>query len=102
MSSSSSSNDIMSHPLIEKLKRGKQTTGEWSGWKSDYQIASKEIQKEISPYVNGKKVKGHQLSNSFHRLDERFGDDTNAIKDVEKQTMVMFDDQPEARERVLH
>jgi hypothetical protein len=100
MSSSSSSNDIMSHPLVEKLKKGKPTTGEWSGWKSDYQIASKEIQKEVSSFVNGKKIKAHPLSNSFHRLDERFTDDTNEIKDVENQTMVMFDDQPEARERV--
>ena len=45
-------------------------------------------------------INGYPLSNSFHRLDERFDADTNEINEVAKNTLKRFDDQPFAHERV--
>lgn len=86
--------------LAEILKAGKSTPNEWLTWKEQFRVAPDDVKTGIAELVAGKKIKGHPMSNSFPTLKKRYYEQTDAINEMEKETLAPLGDQEQAKDLV--
>ncbi len=83
--------------LAEILKNGNSTPAEWVAWKGKFGVANQEEKTGVAELVAGKKIRGHAMSNSYPTLKRRYGDQTEAIEELERETLAPLADQEQAQ-----